>query len=272
MSHLRRRKTAVAAVVCRESRELQARASAWSCSLFCSCCAAGLRAVCLDFAHTPSNLWPVPLPLAQIRELVGEITEEALTHVDVALTRNVGLFVPLSGPCGYAITPEHTHPAYSFVVSFDDRCRVAIDGKVLRSQPGRFTAFSPRVPHQELPSSGVSRYVAVLLSEPYLHAELTDYGVPLPELRGESFVTPPRLVDALREFMAEYEEQGPGCQALLEASGKRIAHLLSRAILACPKLDERIDLRMAANHAVSMRIRLAASGRGILDHFDHLRT
>jgi len=214
----------------------------------------------------------VPLPLAQIRELVGEITEEALTHVDVALTRNVGLFVPLSGPCGYAITPEHTHPAYSFVVSFDDRCRVAIDGKVLRSQPGRFTAFSPRVPHQELPSSGVSRYVAVLLSEPYLHAELTDYGVPLPELRGESFVTPPRLVDALREFMAEYEEQGPGCQALLEASGKRIAHLLSRAILACPKLDERIDLRMAANHAVSMRIRLAASGRGILDHFDHLRT
>ncbi len=46
------------------------------------------------------------LPL--IRRLVGQTTREQLRHVDWALSRHVGVFTPVSGPCFYAVSPAHT--------------------------------------------------------------------------------------------------------------------------------------------------------------------
>lgn len=185
-----------------------------------------------------------------IRSLVGDISEAPFAYVDYAVTAELGLFVPVSGQCYYAVTPSHTHPAYSFVVSFDDFCQVEVDGRLLRSRPGTFTAFAPNVPHQELPMETPARYVAVMVRPEYWEAQLAVYGRPLPQMRGEVFESTPRLLDALREFMSEYEEQGPGSVSLLAATGQKITHLLLRQMLATPKRDEKVDFRMAANHAV----------------------
>ena len=54
--------------------------------------------------------------MQRIRRLVGPITREQLRYVDWALASDLGVFVPVAGPCGYATTPEHAHPAWSFVV------------------------------------------------------------------------------------------------------------------------------------------------------------
>lgn len=185
-----------------------------------------------------------------IRALVGDIAEKPFDYVDFAVTEDVGLFVPVGGQCDYAVTPEHTHPAYSFVVSFDDFCQVAVDGAIVRSQPGTFSAFAPDVPHQELPAEEPARYVAVMIRRAYFDEQLAIYDRPLPPMRGQSFPCPQRLVAALREFMSEYEEQGPGYQALLAATGQKIVHLLIRQLLAIAKRDEKVDFRMAANDAV----------------------
>lgn len=190
------------------------------------------------------------IPLETIQALVGDITAEPFDHVDYAVTRNVGLFVPVGGRCYYAVSPAHTHPAYSFVVSFDDFCRVEVDGKIIRSQPGTFSAFSPDVPHQELPEETPSRYVAVMVRRTYFEEQFSTYGEPPPMLRGEIFPSTPRLIAALREFMAEYEEQVPGFVPLLDAAGLKITHLIIRQIHSVAKLDEKVDFRMAANHAV----------------------
>jgi AraC family transcriptional regulator len=190
------------------------------------------------------------LPMNTIRALVGDITEAPFEYIDFAVTNLVGLFVPVSGQCYYATSPAHTHPSYSFVVSFDDCCQVLVDGKTLRSRPGTFSAFSPLVPHQELPMETPARYVAVMIDTTYLHQQLADYGKPLAELRGDTFDSTARLLDALREFMAEFDERGPGYEALLSATGRKITHLVIRQILGSPKRDEKVDFRMAANHTV----------------------
>jgi AraC family transcriptional regulator len=192
------------------------------------------------------------LPMETIRALVGDITDAPFEYVDYAVTRDVGLFVPVAGQCDYAVTPAHTHPAYSFVVSFDDFCQVKVDGTIQRSRPGTFSAFSPDVPHQELPLETPARYVAVMIRPEYLHEQLAAYGKPLPILRGESFESTPRLLAALREFMSEYEEQDPGCETMLAATGQKITHLIIRQMLSTPKQDEKVDFRMAANDAVEV--------------------
>lgn len=190
------------------------------------------------------------VPMDIIRSLVGDITDEPFGHVDYAVTRVVGLFVPVGGQCSYAVSPAHTHPAYSFVVSFDDFCRVKVDDKILRSRPGTFCAFSPWVPHQELPLEVPPRYVAVMVLRDYFEEQLRIYDRKLPDFRGEMFESTPRLLAALREFMSDYEDCAAGYQKLLDAAGLKIVHLIIRQILAVEKRDEKVDFRMAANHAV----------------------
>jgi AraC family transcriptional regulator len=190
------------------------------------------------------------LPMATIRALVGDITDAPFAHIDFAVTEDFGLFVPVSGQCYYAVTAAHTHPSYSFVVSFDDLCQVEVDGVIRRSRAGTFSAFAPGVPHQELPLETPSRYVAVMIRPEYLEQQLAVYDRPLPVLRGEAFESTPRLVAALREFMSEYEERAPGYGALLAATGQKITHLIIRQVLATPKTDEKVDYRMATNDVV----------------------
>ncbi|MBN2802174.1 MAG: helix-turn-helix domain-containing protein [Deltaproteobacteria bacterium] len=190
------------------------------------------------------------LPMNTIQKLVGDITDAPFEYVDFAVTDDVGLFVPVSGQCYYAVTPSHTHPAFSFIVSFDDFCQVEVDEKIMRSTPGTFSAFSPDVPHQELPLDIPTRYVAIMVSSSYFNLQLKTYNKKISEQRGNVYESTERIHAALREFMAEYEEKSPGYEVLLQATGQKIVHLIIRQILAVEKMDEKVDFRMAANLAV----------------------
>jgi AraC family transcriptional regulator len=58
--------------------------------------------------------------LKNIQKLVGNITEENLKYVDYYIDKHLGIFIPSVGFCEYAIKPQHTHPAYSFIVFFSE--------------------------------------------------------------------------------------------------------------------------------------------------------
>jgi len=55
---------------------------------------------------------PDPVELNNIHALVGAVENDDLIYVDGYLTKNLGIFLPVGGACGYAVTPEHTHPSY----------------------------------------------------------------------------------------------------------------------------------------------------------------
>jgi AraC family transcriptional regulator len=106
--------------------------------------------------------------LSKIRRLVGVVTKEQLRYVDCFVSEKTALFMPMGGPCYYALTPEHTHPAYLFVLNFTDQMSVRIDGKTIPGLPGKVFALSPDIPHQELPLDSPPRRqaIAVLSSTP----------------------------------------------------------------------------------------------------------
>ena len=73
-----------------------------------------------------------------IRKLVGTVTKEQLRYVDCFVADDMALFMPVGGACLYAITPEHTHPSYMFVLHFDDRTSTSMSGR-RESRGRRFT-------------------------------------------------------------------------------------------------------------------------------------
>ena len=189
--------------------------------------------------------------LETIRRLVGAITPEQLTYVDCAVNDDMGIFMPVAGQCYYAITPEHTHPGWSFIVSFDSHCRINLGGRVVESVPSEVFVLPPDLPHQELPSATVPRYICVMITPGYLGKQLAVYAKSTADLRcGMTCRASRRLVDALKEFLSEYEEAAPGYRQLLDAAALKITHLLIRELLQLPRPDEHLSCRMSVTRAI----------------------
>jgi AraC-like DNA-binding protein len=189
--------------------------------------------------------------LEKICHLVGEITPEQLIHVDCAVTDELGAFMPIAGQCHYAITPEHIHPGWSFIVSFDSYCRTRIGSTIYDSIPSTIFAMEPDIPHQELPSETVSRYIAVMIDTRYLEEQFAVYKKSIRDIHN-AMICPSsqRLIDELKEFMTEYEEAVPGYEPLLKASALKITHLIIRQFFDLKHPGSVIMHRMSVNKAL----------------------
>lgn len=184
--------------------------------------------------------------LDKIRRLVGDVTAEQLKYVDCSVNDTVGLFMPVAGQCRYAMQPQHTHPAWSFIVSFDNCCRTSVYGKIYDSVLSTVFVLPPDIPHQELPSDIVARYIAVMIDNAYLQKQLAAYDLSTGALLcAMTCSVKGRLVDALKEFMTDYEESAPGYAQLLEAGGLKITHLLIRSFFNINHSDGKTIRRMS---------------------------
>jgi len=189
--------------------------------------------------------------LDRIRKLVGCITSDQLKYVDYAVNDRVGVFMPVAGQCGYAITQDHTHPAWSFIFCFDSKCRIRLRGKIIVPDPSTVFVLSTSEPHQELPSETVARYIAVVIDTQFLRQQLAEYNLSLNALTsGMTCRINQRLVDALKEFMTDYEEAAPGFRQLLDAGGLKIAHLLIRQLFGVNKSNTKFHFRMSVTRVL----------------------
>jgi AraC-like DNA-binding protein len=191
--------------------------------------------------------------LAKIRRLVGAVKKEDLRYVDCFVGGEVALFMPVGGACFYAITPEHCHPAYMFVVPFDDRTEVKMAGKVVTCGHGRIFCLSPGIPHQELPSEGAPRYIAIMINKRFFERQLAHYGARRPIVfRGEAHDAPPGLLPVLKRFMIEADDHLPGSLPVLSAMSVEVCHSLIRAVVRTPaprdRMTERVEVGRVIEH------------------------
>jgi len=191
--------------------------------------------------------------LAHVRRLVGDIAPRQYRHVDVALAKDVGVFTPVSGQCDYATSPRHTHPSYSFVLSFDGATRMLLDGRIHGARPGELSGVAPGIPHQELVGDQPPRYAAIMIAPRFLLRQLRAYPkATLPPLRGETWSAPHDLCRTVRDFMVECESTLPGREVLVEAHALLLCHEILRLVLGVPRTAPATAARMDINRAVEL--------------------
>lgn len=191
--------------------------------------------------------------LTTLRNLVGKVSREQLRYIDCFIADDIALFMPMGGPCFYALTPEHTHPAYMFVLNFNDQTVVKVDGKNMAARPGRVFALSPDVPHQELVRDSPPRYIVIMIDRKFFGIQYRACtGKKPPIFRGVFFDAGGPLPLLLKRFMAESVSGIPGSRAVLAALGVEISHCLIRAIMKMPArkspVEERIEVGRAIEH------------------------
>lgn len=179
------------------------------------------------------------------------VTKEQLRYVDCFVADEIALFMPMGGPCFYALTPEHTHPAYLFVLNFTDHTVVSVGEKKLPGRPGKFFALSPDVPHQELPQDSPPRYIGVLIDRKFFEKQYRNCTGKKPAFyRGAFFDAGEGLPHLLKRFMAEADSGIPGGQAVIAALGVEICHSLIRSIIKTPALKSRVEERVEVGRVI----------------------
>jgi len=167
----------------------------------------------------------------QIRNLVGDVDAEQIKFVDSFICDKLGLFIPSVGPCYYAISKDHTHPSYSFILNFDDHCQVDIGGKLIMSIPGKLSAISPDITHHEVLTGNFARYIAILIDKEFFEQQLDEYSIQVKKVfNAESFDIKNDLKALLKDFMCEYENKMPCYKELLDAISLRITHSIIRTV------------------------------------------
>ena len=189
--------------------------------------------------------------LATIKKLVGTITKEQLRYIDCFVSEDLGLFMPVGGACFYALTPEHAHPSYMFVLNFDDGTTVKMMGKLFRGKPGALFALSPGIPHQELPSERPPRYICVMIAKGLFEGQYRHYSKKKPPLfRGNNFDAGQPLVQLCKRFMIEADNRMPGSAAVLHALSVEICHAVIRTVIEAPIQKDRLTERVEVNRVI----------------------
>ncbi len=188
--------------------------------------------------------------MRRIRVLVGNITEEDLRYVDSFVGERAAMFMPQGGACFYALASLHTHPSYMFVLPFNDQTSIELDGRVIQAEAGKLSAYSPNVPHTEMPSDVPPRYVAIMI-EPGLFDDAARHYTEKPlKFRGESFPAGQSLRDIIRRFMQEADSRLPGAGAVLRALETELCHAILREATGVKPGHDRVSARMEIDRAI----------------------
>lgn len=183
--------------------------------------------------------------LGRIQRLVGPITEEQLRYVDCYIGNEVGVFMPSAGPCFFAISPEHVHPAYMFILPFDEETRMVVDGSTMMTSPGKIAALSPGIRHHEVFSGTTPRYIAVFIDDSFFNAQLKEYKIDSDHrFVNECYPPSPQLLPLLRLFMTEADGMGHGAEAVLHGLALGICHHIIRSVFEIPEQPDRIAERI----------------------------
>lgn len=187
-----------------------------------------------------------------IRSLVGgSITIDNLAFVDSFVHDWFGMFVPIGGNCGYAITPSHTHPSYMFVIAYDDESIFYVAEKKFQSSAYSMFCLAPNIPHHEIQNYLPPKYCAIFIDEQIFKNNFQHYSNDIDRINMQTVDTNNTKIERyIKEFIAESQNNHASSKVVLENISTLLIHEIIRAVLKYgtiqtqfsthPKIDEAI--------------------------------
>lgn len=182
-----------------------------------------------------------------VKALIGEtVTEDDLKYVDCYVHNKMGLFIPSTGPCLYALKPFHTHPSYMFLIMF------SLDSVTMKplieTKDTHYLgiALSPDIPHSDHDME-LSHYYCILIDKEYFEEQYKLYSDKKPVFNWNQFLICHDILKTLNTFAFEYSKQMQNSDITLDAQATIITHWLIRSLLG-----ENYDMRaISSNYAIA---------------------
>jgi len=171
--------------------------------------------------------------LETIKSLVGKsITQENLKFIDAFISPRLSLFMPIGGSCGYAVTPDHQHPAYMFLMGYDDETKIVIEGKSIESSPNTIFYLSPNIQHHEVQNYLPPKYCAIFIEKDFFEEIFTLYKKEILYFKGLVVDIKSYKIDALiRDFIYESQHKSLAQETILNSIAMLLTHEIIRNII-----------------------------------------
>lgn len=170
--------------------------------------------------------------LKYIQSLVGNITEDDLSCVDVYVNEILGIFIPSISFCKYAIKANHTHPSYSFIIFFSEKNSIIVPSINVPSNSYLCCALSPNIPHEESKSENFRRYIAIFINKNFFKDQLSFYTENINEKYfWHQFTINKNIINHIKNFMTEYEENYSNSYEILNSLSILITNEIIRSLL-----------------------------------------
>lgn len=172
-----------------------------------------------------------------MNKLVGQLTEHTIAkmrqNLECFLHPVVSIFLPSCGHCEYAVTPSHTHPAYTFIYYFQAVNDFIVEGNHISYDlaGGKcLSAMSPGIHHQEIEDEYFQSYIAIAINAKLFNETMLQYTQLPPIFRGEAFIPHLELLGILRCFILEASTHKN--LELLDNSALVINHLVVQSVIS----------------------------------------
>ncbi|HEY4786473.1 MAG TPA: helix-turn-helix domain-containing protein [Bacteroidales bacterium] len=189
-----------------------------------------------------------------IQRIVGPVSKEQIRFIDSFVFENVGIFLPVAGPCYYALSPEHTHPSYMVIYSFKGEGDGWVSGiKPTTLKPGEFLFMAPGIKHQEKERSDTPRYLAICIMPELFEPIAKEYNIPLETLRS-AIKTAKALKQFLPlcwQFLAEVNTLYQPNKSLIEAISVQMCHSIIRSIFQTQRKTNKCEWRTEIGQSIA---------------------
>lgn len=187
--------------------------------------------------------------MEKIKSLVGNIKKEQMHHIDSYVGGNIGVFLPVTGYCGYAVTKNHTHPSYSFIIT---PTGISISGNYIKKDcdSNIIIAMSPDFPHHEDVSEGFNRYFAIFINKVFFESIYKSYDPKIPYFENSVYCENVDVLPTIKQYMSELRDELPGYKRQVELLEERITHLIVRNCLNLHSTVKEVDHRMEVDKVV----------------------
>lgn len=187
--------------------------------------------------------------IKRIQKLVGNIKKEQLAHVDSVIGENMGLFLPITGQCGFAVKKNHSHPSYSFILCPNS---IKISGIEIKKETGHdvLVGMSPGFEHHEDVVDDFVRYFAICIDSEYFESNFAYYETEIPYFSNTVFEVTTDLIPILKSYITEYRDKLPGYKRQMVILEERIVHLIIRNCLNVRSSMESTSHRFEVESAI----------------------
>lgn len=190
--------------------------------------------------------------LQTIKNLVGDtITEDNLKFIDCFVSPGLSMFMPIGGNCGYAITPNHKHPSYMFVLAYDCETEVIIEERKIQSSPNTIFCLSPELEHHEVQNYLPPKYCAIFIEVALFEENLKKYTQEIVKFNGQIVdIKNSKLDQLVRNFMIESYSNHASKEAVLDSIAILITHEIIRNVIDYHRDETPITDNMLINEAI----------------------
>lgn len=180
--------------------------------------------------------------LQLIKNLVGDISIDDLKYVDYSISKDLGIFIPSVGFCGYAVKKDHTHPAYSFVIMLTKNQNI-LKAKLQPDNENYLAAMlAPHIPHTEEAGDSFVRYIALFVSRELMETTYKMYTVKVkPFLQWHEFLISKDIMVLINRFSDEFQTKKPGYQKIMDALAVILTNDLIRYAFGCGSEKNRLS-------------------------------